>query len=98
MPDFSSRVILGAVLLSALGCGRVHLGSDDGGDNPIDAGFPIECGAVICPMGTICCNASCGICTSDGEACPAIECVGCQTDEECGMGAYCAWPDGVCGP
>ncbi len=33
------------------------------------------CGANRCPVGQVCCNASCGICALPGEGCVAIACV-----------------------
>jgi hypothetical protein len=33
-----------------------------------------SCGPALCPPGTQCCNASCGICTPIGGGCPAIAC------------------------
>lgn len=57
-------LLLSSLLL--LGCG-----DDDGGP---DAGGGTECGAVTCPSGTICCNASCGTCVSPGESCSAALC------------------------
>ena len=32
------------------------------------------CGAVTCPSGQVCCNASCGICTPPGGACIQVVC------------------------
>jgi hypothetical protein len=36
---------------------------------------PVTCGGVTCPRGQVCCNASCGICTPPGVACPQIACL-----------------------
>jgi hypothetical protein len=42
---------------------------------PVDGGPGGEpCGPVTCGPGTVCCNASCGICTAPEESCPAIAC------------------------
>ncbi len=32
------------------------------------------CGPVTCPVGQVCCNASCGICTEPGGACIQVVC------------------------
>jgi len=94
------------------GCNTMsHIGGDDTGtdggtdsatDGSSDGGGE-ECGPVTCGEGQVCCNASCGICTSPGLACPAIACVdagpptcGGFTGEECPDGSYCDFPEG-CG-
>ncbi len=84
-----------ALLLTA--CGRVHLGTHDGGGDR-DGGSPGEvCGRTICPTGLVCCNESCGFCTEPGGGCPAIACVNdCSSNADCAPTEYCNWPDGSC--
>ena len=33
-----------------------------------------QCGDHLCPTGSYCCNASCGLCAPKGGACPQIAC------------------------
>jgi len=37
--------------------------------------LPATCGNLTCPVGQLCCNASCGICTPPGFACVQVACV-----------------------
>jgi hypothetical protein len=39
---------------------------------PADTG--VQCGATACVAGKVCCNASCGLCTSPGESCSKVVC------------------------
>jgi hypothetical protein len=71
---------------------------------------PVQCGAVTCDPGQVCCNASCGICTPPGGACtqqicdPAVECLNnsdCRTFSDYCTGCDCralatSEPDPVC--
>ena len=41
---------------------------------PRDEPVPGACGPVTCSEGTLCCNASCGICVPPGRACIQIAC------------------------
>jgi hypothetical protein len=34
----------------------------------------VTCGPTVCPVGQVCCNASCGICTEPGGVCIQIAC------------------------
>src|SRR5205814_7400550 len=45
-------------------------------DAPVsgDAGQGVACGSTRCPMGRVCCNASCGICTLPDVACIQTVC------------------------
>ena len=64
-----------AALGALAGCHTVHVGDQDGGSTPPpDAGGAVECGAVTCDPGLVCCNASCGICTEPGGACIQVVC------------------------
>lgn len=87
--------LLSISLVGLAACSTVHVGSDDAGT---DAGSREQCGTTICDVGQVCCNASCGICTAPGLACPAIACeTGCTSNADCGNGEYCAMdgcPDG----
>ncbi len=47
------------------------------------AGGITPCGPISCGPGLSCCNASCGICVTQGQACPAI---GCGTGGSTGAG------------
>lgn len=79
----------------ALGCQRVHVGSDDAGSGG-DGATPEQCGPVTCDPGLVCCNESCGICTVPSAGCIAIACTTtCFSNFECGPGQYCA--SGTCG-
>ncbi|HJL15523.1 MAG TPA: hypothetical protein RMH99_07710 [Sandaracinaceae bacterium LLY-WYZ-13_1] len=81
----ASFLSAGLVALLAA-CSSSHgRGTDAGGGEP--------CGPTTCDPGTVCCNASCGICTGPGEGCPAIACrdAGAPTD---GGGSACG--DGTC--
>ena len=79
---------------------------NDGSVAPLDGG-PIACGSAICTGGTVCCNASCGLCVPPGGSCPSIECVdagpaphycGGLLDTPCAPNEYCDYPDGAaCG-
>jgi hypothetical protein len=58
------------------------------------------CGAARCAAGTVCCNASCGICTAPGAGCTKQLCVppagggACTTDADCRVEAdYCTGCD-----
>ena len=87
--------------LALAGCGRVHLGTHDGGgggeDAGRDAGTWEPCGSTLCAPGTECCNASCGVCAAPGEGCATIVCVqSCTSDADC-LGGYCAVSPGLCG-
>ncbi|MBW2464674.1 MAG: hypothetical protein JRH11_23705, partial [Deltaproteobacteria bacterium] len=67
--------ILLTALSSALlfGCNtKSHIGGNDAGtDGSVDTGPGGEaCGPGNCCAGQVCCNASCGICTSPGLDCP----------------------------
>src|SRR5690606_3409401 len=67
-----------------------------GGDE--DAGAIVQCGPTVCGLGTVCCNASCGICAAPGAECPAIACAeDCGDNADCAPTAYCARPAGTCG-
>lgn len=118
------RFFVGLVLIAACG---------DDASGPRDAGDPRQCGPVLCGEGTICCNASCGICIAPGGSCsgercmdaggPDVDAAGidaagldaagldaagldaagsdaggmpCTTASECGTGAYCHRPSGMC--
>lgn len=97
--------------IAATGCfeDSVPLGGDDAGPGG-DAGAAEPCGPVTCTGGTVCCNASCGICTASDEACPAIACEPDCGDETCGPSEECcvdcdgnracgaACPDRACPP
>ncbi len=41
---------------------------------PIGEFAAMSCGANTCAIDEVCCNESCGICASEGEACIALEC------------------------
>lgn len=66
-----------------------------------------SCGPATCVGGTVCCNASCGICVLPGQGCPAIDCsdagpaprfCGGIAGELCGPSEFCDYPDGsYCG-
>ena len=66
------RLLMTAALsLGAFACSSsVQIGADDGdgGVRP-DGSSGEPCGANTCSVGEACCNPSCGICTSAGEAC-----------------------------
>ncbi len=99
--------ILLVALSTALlfGCNtKSHIGGDDAGtdgstDGSVDTGPGGEaCGPVTCGAGQVCCNASCGICTAPGLACPAIACAdsgppemycGGRGSEECPGDMFC---------
>lgn len=105
----SARLAAGLLFLFA-GCQRVHVGTHDGGTDagrPRDGGGAREqCGPVLCEVGQVCCNESCGICTAPGEACIEIACATeCATNADCAPTEYCATPhcpdgprDGTCIP
>ena len=73
-----------------------------GPDRPAGGG---ACGSVTCGAGTVCCNASCGICTPPGQACIQIACLpdggggtptpgACRTNDECRLfDDYCTGCD-----
>ncbi len=88
---------LGLFFLLA-GCGRVHLGSHDGGGDTDAGPGPVPCGRVLCAPGQVCCSESCGICGSPDGACPAIECLpdDCFSNADCPATHYCNWPGGGC--
>jgi len=47
---------------------------------------PVQCGAVTCGRGQVCCNESCGICTKPGGFCTEQFCdppVECKSDTDC---------------
>lgn len=45
----------------------------------------VKCGALQCPAGQVCCNASCGVCTAPGGYCDARVCEPAEcTPTECG--------------
>src|SRR2546423_832122 len=63
---------------------------------PADAGSDggsTACGPTTCAAGTVCCNASCGICTPPGNGCIQIACVPDVTDPcatvRCKAGTHC---------
>lgn len=71
---------------AVLGCTTVtRLGSHDAAPS-VDAAESTPCGPTTCDPGTICCNASCGICTTPGMTCIDIPC----TD---GGGSSCGGDD-----
>jgi hypothetical protein len=53
--------------------GAVPAGPSSVSPGPIVAASPL-CGDRSCPAGTVCCNASCGICTPPGGTCPQGYC------------------------
>jgi hypothetical protein len=61
---------LATALALAAGCADSHGLHGDGGS---DGGEP--CGPVTCGPGTVCCNASCGLCARPGEGCADSRCV-----------------------
>lgn len=80
------RLVGMAALLVLGGCSSSHeAGGGDGGTGE-------ECGPVTCDEGTVCCNASCGICAEPGLDCPAIACVDSSMPTACGgrLGDTCA--------
>jgi hypothetical protein len=36
--------------------------------------YPVKCGTKTCPIGTVCCNASCNLCTKPGMSCTQQVC------------------------
>ena len=95
---------LGAALATMLltSCANpTNLGSHDAAPQR-DALVP--CGAASCSGGTVCCNASCGICVLPGESCSPTACSGPTLPQliPCGMntcnsGQVCCNPScGVC--
>jgi hypothetical protein len=85
--------LLCCALLFGAGC---HLGVESSGDNDgkKTGSGPQACGTTTCSKDTVCCNASCGICTAPGGACLQIACdpatagkrcadLGCAKDESC---------------
>jgi hypothetical protein len=53
-----------------------------------------QCGSVSCAAGSVCCNASCGICTKPGEVCIQIACNPADAGKscaelKCGVGETC---------
>jgi hypothetical protein len=95
MTTLTFRGALVAFLLLT-GCGRVHLGTHDGGGDH-DAGPFEPCGPTVCGPGTVCCNEACGICAAPGGACPAIACVeDCSSNADCSPTDYCARSVGRC--
>lgn len=93
-------LLRGALCASLLlaGCNQVHLGTHDGGGGGHDAGSFEPCGHTSCGPGTVCCNASCGICTPPGLGCLAVECAeSCTSNADCAATEYCAVSQGSCG-
>ncbi|MFO0683034.1 MAG: Kazal-type serine protease inhibitor domain-containing protein [Sandaracinus sp.] len=114
--------VVGAALgLAAGGCGLAQTApGPDGGNVGGDASFFLPdsaplghdagtsaCGAVTCTGGTVCCNASCGICVLPGQGCPELDCsdagpaphfCGGLLDTPCDPSEFCDYPDGAaCG-
>jgi len=59
------------VLFALAGCGGDHtIGSTEQGTESTG----VACGNATCPVGTECCNASCGICVKPGETCIQTAC------------------------
>lgn len=66
-----------------LGLGAVTAGCHPNiGGGSGDAGLQ-QCGATSCGEGTVCCNASCGICTPPGRVCIQIACDPSSVGETC---------------
>jgi hypothetical protein len=63
--------------LAVAGCSSSHGRGDD-------AGALERCGSATCAAGTVCCNASCGICARPGEGCILLECVDAGPPPRCG--------------
>lgn len=100
-----TRSRLAALIVAFLltGCGRVHLGMQDGGGGGRDGGVRDggaarePCGRVLCEVGQVCCNASCGLCAAPDLACAAIACTDeCSSNADCAVDEYCALPWGTC--
>ena len=51
-----------------------------------------SCGDAICDAGTVCCNASCGVCTPPGEDCNTLACAPCDLPLE-RRGGQCVCPE-----
>lgn len=66
------RAALALALSLVSGCPDSH---DFTTDARIDAPPIGACGPVVCPTGTFCCNASCGICVPPGGGCIELACV-----------------------
>lgn len=55
------------------------------------------CGNTVCATGTVCCNPSCGICTSPNGACDQRACLPeCTSDADCPPGDTCDPATGTC--
>lgn len=65
-------VMLG-LAASGGGCHPLTAPNSDGGGGTGDAGVQ-QCGDTTCGEGTVCCNASCGICTPPGRVCIQVAC------------------------
>ena len=100
---FSFALPLSLTLLLAACGGQVHLGDQDGGRDGGgtvdpdggggggDGGGGEACGPTTCAAGTVCCNASCGICVEPGGTCTEMACTrSCTADAECGPAEYCS--------
>lgn len=61
--------LVSLLLLTPACTTSVELGQHDGG-------APEPCGPVLCEVGEVCCNPSCGICTAPGAACIERSCGG----------------------
>lgn len=93
------------VAMASIGCGRVHLGTHDGGGQARDGGAAHDgggarqpCGRVLCDVGLECCNASCGVCTLPGLGCTAIACEDeCRSNADCPPEQHCLFALGACG-
>ena len=97
-----------ALGVAMAGCGLAHeRGADVGtphGDASAgpDAAGAMQCGAVTCAVGTLCCNPSCGICMPPGIRCSSLACedagpiarrCGGRTGTRCEPAEYCAYSD-----
>jgi hypothetical protein len=55
-----------------------------------------QCGNVTCGPGTVCCNASCGMCAPPGTQCTQQACNACSNGILCGPGQQCDPATGQC--
>lgn len=93
MRPMFSRSITALLFLAFIGCGESHETGADAGSEDASADGGVSCGSTTCGAGLVCCNASCGICTTPSGSCPAVECLDGGFDIDAGAdGGICTTP------